>query len=235
MGRIKEAEPAEGEELVQDTAHAVGKQARLEQLSRSAVELFSRFGYEGTSLRDIATHADVPLSMIDRYFGGKLDLFNEVQRNVWKGINRDRDYLVNNPISTTLDGRPTLQAILHALIHPVVDRAVGGANGAPMVRLLRENTSMRVHLGMKRGPKRALLAEDWLNTLKSACPNLSEQKAVWALSFVISTMYCGQLLDGWLDDLMPDDADNSVEKITEMMVDFCNAGIVALAGGPARS
>ncbi len=206
------------------------KQERLERLSQSAVELFARHGFEGTSLRDIATHADVPLSMIDRYIGGKMDLFNEVQRHIWKEVNVDREALLRAPRSVTPEGKPTLEAVLYALIRPVVARAVGDANRAPMVRLLRENTSMRVHLGMKRGPKRALLAEDWLQTLRAACPQLSAGQGVWALSFIISTMYCGQLLDGWLDDLMPDDGPASTDEITGLMVDFCRAGILAVAG-----
>ncbi len=205
------------------------KQERLERLSHSAVELFAQHGFEGTSLRDIAAHADVPLSMIDRYFGSKMDLFNEVQRHIWKEVNVDREALLHAPISTDPDGNPTLEAVLYALIRPVVSRAVRDVNRAPMVRLLRENTSMRVHLGMKRGPKRALLAEDWLQTLRAACPQLSAGEAVWALSFVISTMYCGQLLDGWLDDLMPEDGPASTDEITRLMVDFCRAGIVAMA------
>jgi AcrR family transcriptional regulator len=204
------------------------KQARFDRLTGSAIEMFSCYGYEGTSLRDIATHADVPLSMIDRYFGGKLDLFNEVQRGVWREINAHRNELLTASASSASDQKPTLCAVLNALIRPVVQRAVGGANGPPMVRLLRENTSMRVHLGMKRGPKRALLAEDWLLTLKTSCPALSHAKAVWALSFVISTMYCGQLLDGWLDDLLPENSSSSADDITRDMISFCEAGILAM-------
>ena len=99
---------------------AVSKEQRLARLSNSAIELFARQGFEGASLRDIATHADVPLSMIDRYFGSKIDLFNEIQRHIWKQVNVDRDALLSSPIATKEDGSPTLEAVLHALIYPVV-------------------------------------------------------------------------------------------------------------------
>lgn len=204
------------------------KQERLDRLSHSAIELFARQGYEGTSLRDITTHADVPLSTVDRYFGGKLDLFNEVQHHVWKEVNRDREALLRSPISVTEEGEPTVEAVLHALIYPVVVRAIGDEDCAPMVRLLRENTSVRVHMGIGRGPKRALLAEDWLETLHAACPQLTKGEAVWALSFTIATMYCGQLLDGWLDDLMPEQGPSSPEEVTKLMVDFCRGGVMAI-------
>ena len=212
-----------------DESGLSSKQERLDRLSQCAIEMFAQHGYEGTSLREIATMAHVPLSMIDRYFGSKMDLFNEVQHHVWKEVNIDREARLQSPISTKDDGTPTLESVLYALIYPVVSRAVGDEHQAPMVRLLRENTSMRVHMGMKRGPKRALLAEDWLLVLMKACPQLDQAQAVWALSFVISTMYCGQLLDGWLDDLMPEDGARNAEGITRLMVDFCENGIVAVA------
>ncbi|MCA8902386.1 MAG: TetR/AcrR family transcriptional regulator [Hyphomonas sp.] len=211
-------------------ASNLSKDEKLERLSRSAIEIFSRQGFEGTSLRDIASHAGVQLSMIDRYFGSKVDLFNEIQRCVWREINAHRLELLEKPVSVNSDGRPTLEAVLHAVIYPVVMRAVGDEIQAPMVRLLRENTSMRVHNGLKRGPKRALRSEFWAEALREACPELTPDQVVWSLSFVISTMYTGQLLDGWLDDLMPSTAPDSADRITQMMVQFCDAGIRRIAG-----
>ncbi len=210
-----------------EAKEALRKQGRLSRLGDSAVELFSRHGFEGTSLRDIAAHAKVPLSMIDRYFGSKLDLFNEVQRNEWKQVNLDREALLQRSISSSEGGKPTLEAVLHAVIHPIVVRAIGDKAHAPMVRLLRENTSMRVHMGLKRGPS-AVRAEQWFKTLLNACPYLKEGEAVWALSFVIATMYCGQLLDGWLDDLMPMSGPRSADQVSKLMVSFCSAGIQAI-------
>ena len=41
----------------------------------AAVELFAEKGFEGTSIRDIATKANVNLAMINYYFGSKEKLF----------------------------------------------------------------------------------------------------------------------------------------------------------------
>ncbi len=41
----------------------------------TAVELFAEKGFEGTSIRDIATKADVNVAMINYYFGSKEKLF----------------------------------------------------------------------------------------------------------------------------------------------------------------
>lgn len=45
------------------------------QIIESAIELFAEKGYEGTSIRDLATKADVNVAMINYYFGSKEKLF----------------------------------------------------------------------------------------------------------------------------------------------------------------
>jgi AcrR family transcriptional regulator len=47
-------------------------------LLKAALNRFVREGYDGVSLRDIATDAGVDVALVSRYFGGKLDLFAEV-------------------------------------------------------------------------------------------------------------------------------------------------------------
>ncbi|QES89622.1 TetR/AcrR family transcriptional regulator [Rhizosphaericola mali] len=48
------------------------------QIIASATELFARKGFEGTSIRDIASQAGVNLAMINYYFGSKEKLFEAV-------------------------------------------------------------------------------------------------------------------------------------------------------------
>ena len=44
----------------------------------TAIELFAEKGFEGTSIRDIATKADVNVAMINYYFGSKEKLFESM-------------------------------------------------------------------------------------------------------------------------------------------------------------
>lgn len=48
------------------------------QIIESAIELFAEKGYEGTSIRDLATKADVNVAMINYYFGSKEKLFESM-------------------------------------------------------------------------------------------------------------------------------------------------------------
>jgi AcrR family transcriptional regulator len=45
------------------------------QIIEAAVDLFAEKGFEGTSIRDLATKADVNVAMINYYFGSKEKLF----------------------------------------------------------------------------------------------------------------------------------------------------------------
>ncbi|WP_234388713.1 MULTISPECIES: TetR/AcrR family transcriptional regulator [Streptomyces] len=51
--------------------------ATREAILRSAVEAFSRFGYDGVGVREIARAAGVTAMLVNRYFGSKEQLFAE--------------------------------------------------------------------------------------------------------------------------------------------------------------
>ncbi len=48
---------------------------KKEQIINAAIELFAEKGFEGTSIRDLASKADVNVAMINYYFGSKDKLF----------------------------------------------------------------------------------------------------------------------------------------------------------------
>ena len=51
---------------------------KKDQIIKIAIELFAEKGYEGTSIRDIASKAEVNVAMISYYFGSKEKLFESM-------------------------------------------------------------------------------------------------------------------------------------------------------------
>ena len=199
------------------------------RLEASALRLFSKHGFEGASLRDIANDAGVPLSTIDRYFGSKLDLLNELKMSIWKQVNAERELLLKKPIETEND-RPTLRAVLHAFVHPVVKRSVGEERSTLSLRLLRECVALDVHSGSTNAPDWiANVANKWVSAILAAQPNLTRERTVWLLSFVVMTAFSEQMQYGWYDRLLPANSRMSADELTRMIVDFCHAGIRAVA------
>ena len=183
-----------------------GRRTKAETIARledSAVALFGSSGYEGTSLRSIAAHAGLPLSAIDRHFGSKMALFDAVHRRIWKEIDSERQALLRNPAAVDESGAPSLEAVLYAFIRPIAERATRPDDASASIRLLRE-------------------------AIMATCPDLSRDRAVWVYSFVVAILYCNQLVDGCLDDLMPANATRSTDEVTGMLVAFCSRGIRGL-------
>lgn len=51
---------------------------KKELIMKAAIELFAEKGFEGTSIRDLATKADVNVAMVNYYFGTKDKLFEAI-------------------------------------------------------------------------------------------------------------------------------------------------------------
>ena len=60
------------------TSHPFQKMDKRETIIQSAIKLFSAKGFEGTSVREIATDANVNVAMINYYFISKEKLFESV-------------------------------------------------------------------------------------------------------------------------------------------------------------
>lgn len=70
-------------------------------IMEAAVELFSKKGFEGTSMRDLASEAGVNLAMINYYFGSKEGLLEEVlQYNASYMTNILNDIIHDDSISS---------------------------------------------------------------------------------------------------------------------------------------
>jgi AcrR family transcriptional regulator len=218
------------DDAARDGTGRKSKQDTIARLEDSALEIFSEHGFEGASLRDIANHAGVPLSTIDRYFGTKLNLFNELKSSIWKQVNCEREVLMRKPVELNANGQPTLYAILHAFVRPVVARGVSEKRSTLTLRLLREYVAMSVHTGQTNAPEAfASVADRWINAIMSARPDLPRDRAVWLFSFVVMVTFNEQMQHGWYSQLMPPDSVMSADDLTAMIVRFCLAGIDAVA------
>ncbi|MCB0407451.1 MAG: helix-turn-helix transcriptional regulator [Bdellovibrionales bacterium] len=57
-----------------------------EKILETASELFSKFGFSGTSIRDIAAHSEVNIAAINYHFGNKHNLY-------WATVHRKQEWL----------------------------------------------------------------------------------------------------------------------------------------------
>jgi TetR/AcrR family transcriptional regulator, regulator of cefoperazone and chloramphenicol sensitivity len=86
VGKTVRAKPVRnGHGASQDDARA--------RLIDAAIELFAKKGYEGTSVRDLATAAGVNVAAVSYYFGSKDELYHEALRACLAGCKTMRDLM----------------------------------------------------------------------------------------------------------------------------------------------
>ena len=207
------------------------KAAAIDGVIAGAIEEFSRLGYAGASLRDIAARAGVPLSTIHRYFGNKEALYNCVNQRVWDEINRER----NVRLAVALAARPPrIEDLMRALVEPVVLRVFAADDRRQVVDLLRLSPLMRRALRIE-GPVATnynTISRRWIAAIHEALPAIPGDLLVWGFSFAVGSLYSWQLLDHLYDDLLPHERELCAAEVTEMLVAFASGGLRALTPRP---
>jgi AcrR family transcriptional regulator len=208
----------------------MSKADTIDALMESAIHCFSRFGYEGASLRDIAANAGVPLSTIHMYFGSKAELYTAIERKAWSEIDDERSALLAAALARTGDRSPELADLIHALAQPVVRRALGGADSErERIFIVRGGVSDRFVANRNQLLEladRSMIR--WIDAMAQACPTLLRQDLIWAFSFVVGAIYSWQLVDHRYDRMLGQDLERTVDGVTGDIVTFGCAGVQAL-------
>ncbi len=103
-------------------ARARNAAATREAILKSARKAFARSGYDGAGVREIAEEAGVTAMLVNRYFGSKEQLFEEVVTDTMSGqtvINEElasysnlAEYLADGVLETTKPGAAPLDGTL---------------------------------------------------------------------------------------------------------------------------
>lgn len=201
------------------------KAETLDTLLDSAIECFSKHGYDGASLREIARNASVTLSTIHFYFPSKAELYTAARRYAWGQIDDERHSLL-----TGIEGQSehvTLEDLIHCLALPVVRRALSpDERDRALVFVVRSNmtfassseTGSMFHLADRT-------ANRWVDGIVACCPGLSREDAFWAFSYMISAIYSWQLVDHRYEHIIGAEPERSIEAVSRDIVAFCGGGI----------
>lgn len=168
-------------------ADATGDGSARERILKTAEQIFAEMGFEGSSLRQIAVHADVPVALVSYHFKNKLGLYREVfkARDPNTGAQRMAG-LALAEMEDDPDRR--LEMILKAALMPMLSlrKIEGSANFG--VLLAREATD-------PKSAERGIIQEAFdptaratIAALKRALPDRSEAEIVWAFQMMIGTM-----------------------------------------------
>jgi AcrR family transcriptional regulator len=213
-------------------AGSMSKSDAISALMNSATTVFSKSGYEGASLRDIAQNAGLPLSTINAYFGTKADLFVAVMQSIWREVEAERRALLDARLLAKGGSPVDLRDIVTALTKPLVNRA---RSSDPIVRrapqLLRQwmNVPDEVREAMRRRSFSNPSLRIWIESVAIASPDLSNAQAVWGFSFIVGALYSYEMMDNRYDEILDLGRDDP-DTIAEYLINFAVAGMQGIGG-----
>lgn len=200
-----------------------------EPILDAAEAIFAESGFHGATTRAIGERAQANAAMIHYYFGSKEALYEAVIARRAGAINDERRARL---AALHAVGKPTLEAVLDALLRPTIalgrDPARGGAAYARLLGHAASGTDERSR--RLTGAHYNAIAQVFIDEIAAAVPGLARNSAVRgylnAIAIGISLMApTGRALD-LSDGALRDD---DVDEITGEAVRYIAAGIRALA------
>ena len=162
----------------------MGKPASFSTKDRilgAAEELFAQYGFAGTSLRQVTSHADVNIAAVNYHFGSKDNLVNEVFR-------RRMDEMTAARLGQLEQARSAhpgeLRAVLAAFVEPALALAQDRQSGGAFVRVIarayaEKNDNLRKFLSDHYGH----VLREFGKAIGACIPGLSKEELYWRLDF----------------------------------------------------
>jgi len=153
----------------------------------AAERLFMEQGYDGTSMRQIATTAEANLAAANYHFGSKEALIQQVLKRRLDWLNGER-LRVLNKLEAEADGKPLkpsqiVDAFFGTLLRMGESEAHGGAT---FLRLLgRTMTAPTGFIGTLFADEYADVLERYKAALFSALPGVPREEIVWRFHFML--------------------------------------------------
>ncbi len=202
---------------------------RKTKILNSAEELFSYSGYDGASIRDIASHAKVQLALVGYHFGLKEQLFEIV-------VQRRAEYFINCRMAELADARAAsksrpipIKKIVRAYVWPFLERVInGGSSWKHYAKLMSQIANSRRWQPIvgKYYDENSLV---FIGELKRSLPNCSELTIISTFQFMIGIMLTISAETGRYE-VLPGGTKSAkdLESIYSDLVPFISAGFRAV-------
>lgn len=197
----------------------------------AAERVFALHGFDGASMRQIATAAGVAQALLHYHFGTKEKLFEAMFARRSDAINAERAARLEALFGADGQGAPSLEDLIEALFRPTMELGHEGHGGNLFARILAAtaNADDERSRGLI-GAHYDGIAQRFIAAFRKVEPGLAPAEAVWAYMFAIgvgitmmaATGRVGRLSAGACDD-------SNVDVIMARIVPFITAGIRALA------
>jgi len=178
------------------------------KIMSAALEEFSRKGFTGSSMRNIAENAGVAIGNVYRYFPGKDELFNEIMHPVYEKIMYELENLKNQGTSYTVF---VLESIVNNIMQLLKDYKI-------QIMILVDNC---------KGTRYAHTKEDIIlfaeNAIRDNLLPLLNKKGIEVKDNFIFYVMASTFIEGFIIILRKYDDEQQVQRlIRQLMILFFN-------------
>jgi len=210
------------------TMRSVASGARTKLTILDAAEkLFARSGFDGTSIRDVAQAAGVPLALVSYHFKSKLGLYRAVFQRRLAEVGKIRITRVDQ-IRPSADRMELLRQVSRALVEPIIalDTSPEGRDFARLIA--REiNDPQEVERGIIEEHFDPI-AHNIIAKLRAAFPEVDKRSIYWSYLFAAGALAINHVSVGRIERLSKGACRASeASAILDNLVEFIAGGMRA--------
>lgn len=199
--------------------------SKSECILDAAEELFALHGYDGVTMRQIATLAKVDVALANYHFGRKLDLFHAV-------FDRRAEILSNSRRQLLTNGETTLENIIEAFLLPLkMAQKTGDPGWRNYLALIAYVMTSPVWSKVMMKKVYDKRVGEFIDALKVVLPNADEEKLHWCYHYVSGALALTLAQTGRIDKLSKGKCHSTdFDTAYEHMIPFIAAGFRAVCG-----
>ncbi|OUR84018.1 TetR family transcriptional regulator [Colwellia psychrerythraea] len=191
--------------------------------------LFANKGFNGTSLREITSQANVNLAAVNYHFGSKKELIKAVMSRYMDELSPRLESALSLICQAEL--KPTLHEVFSAFIGPLLHLNEFKENGtSTFLQLLgRGYTDSQGFLRWFLTTQYPDVFTNFTKAVNIAYPELSAEEIFWRLHFTMGTIVFTMSSSEALIDIAQNDFDNKLDiaGVIERVIPYVAAGVGA--------
>lgn len=199
----------------------------------AAEQLFADKGFNGTSLREITSLAEVNLAAVNYHFGSKKELIKALMSRYMDELSPNLELALTQVRDLP---EPTLIQVFTAFVDPLLSLNRFRANGTSnFLQLLgRGYTDSQGFLRWFLTTQYPNVISTFVDAVHKAYPELSAEDMFWRLHFTMGTVvFTMSSSDALLDIAKSDfDEDTDISGVIRHVIPYIAAGVAAPLGKP---
>ena len=194
----------------------------------AAEELFAIKGFNGTSLREITSQAEVNLAAVNYHFGSKKELIKAVMSRY---MNELAPNLERSLLAVIKQEDLTLHKVFSAFVQPLLSLNQFRENGTSTFLLLlgRGYTDSQGFLRWFLTTQYPNVITNFVEAVKKAYPDLTPEEMFWRLHFTMGTIVFTMSSSDALLDIAKNDFEQelTIEDLIKQVIPYISAGVAA--------